>query len=306
MSTDRIPGTDPAPTPVERTAGGLLGVAVGDALGATLEFMTPEAIAERHGVHREITGGGSFRWRPGQGTDDTDLTWAVARSYLDGPWSLDRVAGAFLEWYHGSPRDIGGTTARALARLDRTGDPITSGETGDRSCGNGSLMRCIPTALVRADPEVRRRELREISAVTHAHPLCLDSCVAYGEIVAALLEGAEPDQAIEAAASLPLRARVLEALAVDPDTPPERLSTSGFVIDSLRCAVWALGQDAELEEILVTLVNRGDDTDTTGAIAGGLLGVARGVDAIPSRWLERLEYLGPLTGAAVKLTRPDL
>ncbi|HEC08700.1 MAG TPA: ADP-ribosylglycohydrolase family protein, partial [Acidimicrobiales bacterium] len=191
-------------TTEERIAGGLLGVATGDALGATLEFMSPEAIAETYGVHREIAGGGSFRWRPGQGTDDSDLTWAVARAYLDGPFSLDRVAEGFLEWYRGGPRDIGGATAAALARLADTGDPRSSGETGERSCGNGSLMRCIPTALVRADASVRRRELAEISAVTHAHRCCVDSCVAYGEIVARLLEGDGPTEAVAAAGELDL------------------------------------------------------------------------------------------------------
>ena len=275
---------------VDRIGGGLLGVAAGDALGATLEFMTASEIRRRFGTHREITGGGPFRWRPGQGTDDTDLTWAVLSAYLDGPYSLERVADNMLDWYHTRPRDIGGATARALGRLDRTGDPRTSGNTGDRSCGNGSLMRCIPTALARPEADLRRQELIEISAVTHAHIRCTDSCVAYGEVVNALLEGAEVPDALAAARSLDLDPEVRGALGVDPALPVERLRTSGFVIDSLACAVWAIQQDATFEEVIVALVNRGDDTDTTGAIAGGLVGVLRGVKAIPSRWLRKLEY----------------
>ena len=273
-----------------RISGGLLGVAAGDALGATLEFMHPSVIARRFGVHREITGGGSFRWRPGQGTDDTDLTWAVLAAYRSGPYRLEEAAANMLEWYHRRPRDIGGATARALGRLDRSGDPRTSGNTGERSCGNGSLMRCIPTPLARPDAEVRRRELTEISAVTHAHVQCTDSCVAYGEIVDALLAGAEVPEALARARRLDLHPKVRRALDINPRLPVESLHTSGYVIHSLGCAVWAIQQGLTFEEVIVALVNRGDDSDTTGAIAGGLVGVLQGADAIPLRWRRRLEY----------------
>ena len=183
----------------DRMSGGLLGVAAGDALGATVEFMTAADIRRKFGVHREIIGGGPFEWRPGQGTDDTDLTWAVLAAYLDGTYTLERAAANMLDWFHSRPPDVGGATAQALSRLDRTGDPRTSGNTGEFSCGNGSLMRCIPTALARRDDTIRRREMVEISAVTHAHIQCTDSCVAYGEIVNALLEGAEVPDALAAA-----------------------------------------------------------------------------------------------------------
>lgn len=285
----------------DRIAGGLLGVAAGDALGATLEFMSPAQIRRKHGVHREIIGGGPFGWRPGQGTDDTDLTWAVLAAYLDGPFTLEKAAANMLDWFHSGPPDIGGATAEALRRLHKTGEPRTSGATRESSCGNGSLMRCIPTALARRDPGARRRELTEISAITHAHVQCTDSCLAYGEIVNALLEGAEVHQALGAARALDLHPKVREALDIDPGLPVERLSTSGYVIHSLGCAVWAIQQDASFEEMIVALVNRGDDADTTGAIAGGLVGVLQGVDAIPARWLREIEYRDRLQAAVPRL-----
>ncbi len=285
----------------DRIGGGLLGVAAGDALGATLEFMRPEEIRRRFGVHREIIGGGLFGWRPGQGTDDTDLTWAVLAAYLDGPYTLEGASDNMLDWFHSGPPDVGGATYGALRRLDQSRDPRTSGATGEFSCGNGSLMRCIPTALVRADAIIRRRELAEISAVTHAHRRCADSCVAYGEIVNALLEGAGASEALASARALNLDPKVRGALNIDPQLPVDRLRTSGYVIDSLGCAVWAIQQDATFEEVIVALVNRGDDTDTTGAIAGGLVGVLQGVEAIPSRWRRKLEYHDRLVAAVPHL-----
>ena len=282
-------------------SGGLLGVAAGDALGATVEFMTAADIRRKFGVHREIIGGGPFEWRPGQGTDDTDLTWAVLAAYLDGTYTLERAAANMLDWFHSRPPDVGGATAQALSRLDRTGDPRTSGNTGEFSCGNGSLMRCIPTALARPDATIRRRELAEISAVTHAHIQCTDSCVAYGEIVNVLLEGAEVPDALATARALDLHPKVRGALDIDPALPVERLRTSGYAIDSLGCAVWAIQQDTTFEEVIVALVNRGRDTDTTGAIAGGLMGVRAGAEAIPARWRKKLEYHDRLVAAVPEL-----
>lgn len=273
-----------------RIAGGLLGVAAGDALGATLEFLSPSEISSRFGIHREIVGGGAFSWQPGEGTDDTDLTWAVLAAYLDGAYMLGRVADNMLAWFDSDPRDIGGATSRALGRLERTGDPRKSGNTGEFSCGNGSLMRCIPTALARPDGATRRRELAEISAITHAHVRCVDSCIAYGEIANSLLEGASVADALASARALDLDPVVNGALDVDPALDVQDLRTGGYVIDSLGCSVWAIQQDGSFEDVLVALVNRGKDADTTGAIAGGLLGVFHGMEAIPSRWRTKLEY----------------
>src|SRR5579875_15907 len=153
-----------------RIAGALLGVAAGDALGATVEFASPEQIARRFPAgHREIVGGGPFGWRPGQGTDDTDLTMALVRAYLapEG-FSLERAAEEFLAWFDAGPRDVGGTTAAALAAYRRDRDLATCGQRHERSAANGSLMRCIATGLVRADAGLRRREAAAISRITHA------------------------------------------------------------------------------------------------------------------------------------------
>lgn len=280
-----------------RAISGLLGVAVGDALGATVEFMSPRQIADRYGRHDSIVGGGALGWRPGQGTDDTDLTWAVVSAYLDG-YSPTVAADHMLAWLDTGPPDVGGTTRAGLATYAASGDPTTSGRDDDRSAGNGSLMRCLPTAIVRDDEHTRAIEAAEISAITHAEPRAVDSCIAYTDIANALLNGQRPEVAIAAAAARAgLHPEVRAALDVPADTLVEQLDTSGYVISSLRCAVWAVRQPRPAAEVLVDLVNRGDDADTTGAIAGGLLGL-RDPAPWPPRWLDALEYRLRLIGAA--------
>lgn len=285
------------PSLEEAVAGGLLGVATGDALGCTVEFMDARRIRKMYGTHREIIGGGPFNCQPGEGTDDTDLTWAVVSAYLDG-YALGKAADNFLEWYRSDPEDMGNATRAALGNLARDGDPTASGLRSGDSCGNGSLMRALPAGLVRADPGRRRRETAEISAVTHAHPKCVDSCIAYNEIAAALLEGADPKQALDAGRALDLHPKVRQTLYICAERPVDSLLTNGYVIHSLGCAVWAIQQPPDFEEILVALVNRGGDADTLGAIAGGLLGIIVGADGIPDRWREPLQYGPRFTEAA--------
>ena len=140
--------------------------------------------------------------------------------------------------------------------------------------------------------------MEDISKITHAHPRCVQSCVAYGEIVAHLLDGFSPFHSVASARATVTNPEVREALAVNPKRVVESIPTTGYVIDSLRAAAWAVQQNASLEETLIGLVNRGDDADTTGAIAGGLLGARDGIEAVPPRWLEVIEY-GPVFAEAV-------
>lgn len=288
----------------ERIAGGLLGLAAGDALGATVEFLSAGEIARRHGTHTEITGGGAFGWRPGQGTDDTDLAVAVARAYAEG-YSLDRVGRHFLAWYRSGPRDIGGTTRAALAELDHSGDPATSGHhVAGRamSAGNGSLMRCLATGLVRREPSRRRIEAVEVSAVTHADRRCTQACAAYCDLVAYLLDGASPAEAVDQVlASSPMGDDVASAVAAAGGMRPGDLDPGGYVVSTLQVGVWALLQRRPLEDVLVDVVNLGGDADTTGAVAGGLLGVRDGAEAVPRRWVDALEYRDTLLALARQL-----
>jgi len=308
----------------ERIAGGLLGVHAGDALGATLEFSGWASIHEEHpdGL-REIVGGGPFGWSPGHATDDTDLTRAVLLAYLDpGDDVVRTAADHMLAWRDGDwpgrepgsgPRDIGGSTSAGLRAYAASRDPRDAGA-GAGSAGNGSLMRCLPTALAVTDRDRRIREATEISAITHDDERCTAACVTYVEIAAEMLRGASPTDAVEAgmrtARGLGVSA-VVDAVEYGRALPLAGAAATGqtfladggggYVLDSLTLAVAAVLDRRSFEDVVVDVVRTGNDTDTNGAVAGGLVGVRDGVGAIPERWLEKLQFREEFLAAAERL-----
>jgi ADP-ribosylglycohydrolase len=329
-------------------------VHAGDSLGATVEFEAWDDIQNDHprGV-RDIVGGGPFDWPPGHATDDTDLTRAVLLAYRDveklkrsqSPKTPDVVklsAQYMVDWYDGRwpgrdrgqrPVDVGGATATGISKFKRTNDPRTSGA-GEGRAGNGSLMRCIPTALFQPDADRACTESLEISAVTHDDFHCTIACAAYNAMVRALVDGESPDkawqagkdavaQAVSLAAAEPTAARKAKMeraaskveAAIDAgkslvrvqdlaENGPKRAANAtkalpfkaaGYVLESLTLAVAALLDPRPLEDVLVDVVRFGQDADTNGAIAGGLLGARDGVNAIPLRWRETLQFADEFT-----------
>lgn len=295
----------------ERVLGGLLGVHAGDALGAPHEFRSWDTIRHAHDPDwrpREIVGGGVFDWPPGAATDDTDLTLAVLRPYLapDG-FELTGVADAMLAWLDAGPRDVGGATRRGLEAYRRSRDPRRAGA-GRDSAGNGSLMRCLPTGLIRGDASTRRRESAEISAITHDDHRCVAACVAYNDLVAALLDDTTPHDAVQAAIDQ-ADGTVADALTAGREIDIATCASdggnpfghSGYVLHSLSLAVAALLDPRPLPDVLADIVHLGGDADTNAAIAGGLLGARDGTSALPGRWCDVLEYAAELRRAAPRV-----
>ena len=305
----------------DRIAGALLGVHAGDALGASLEFSSWTSIRARYpdGL-REIVGGGPFDWEPGQATDDTDLTRAVVLAYLSPTDDVVRAAADhMINWLdgdwpgrkHGSfPRDVGRATAVGLSQYRSSGDPRRSGS-GEGRAGNGSLMRCIPTALVVGDRDERIRHSMEISAITHDDRRCTVACASYNEMAAALLAGAAPPDAVAVGHAVAAElgcVSVAESIdrgsvlrpAVLATTGPTSLAdeAGGFVLDSLSLAVASVLDSRPLRDVVVDIVRLGNDTDTNGAIAGGLLGVRDGAEAIPFEWRTKLQFAEEFVAAA--------
>ncbi|PVH96314.1 ADP-ribosylglycohydrolase family protein [Periconia macrospinosa] len=308
-----------------RTLGALLGVHCGDSLGATVEFKPWSDIIRKYpqGV-REIVGGGPFEWPAGHATDDTDLTRAVLLAYLNyeesktaenvesvEDFDIAKAAAEYaLKWNEGDwpgrkkgsrPIDIGNSTRDGLRRYKISRDPSKSGA-GIGSAGNGSLMRCIPTGLF-APEERRQKESIAISQFTHNDPRCTVACAAYNEIVAALVGGKTAQEAVEVGktvADASKGARVAAAIEEGQTLNLAKIASqgprgetkvpSGFVLNSLRLSVAAVLDARCFEDVLVDVVRIGGDADTNGAIAGGLLGAKHGVEALPERWLSKLQF----------------
>lgn len=329
--------SSPSDLRVSRTLGALLGVHCGDSLGATLEFKPwSDIIRQYPNGLREIVGGGPFNWPVGHATDDTDLTRAVLLAYRDyeerkhaggiesaEDFNVIKTAADYaVKWNDGDwpgrkkgsrPIDIGNATRVGLQNYKRTKNPAKSGS-GIGSAGNGSLMRCIPTGLF-APGERRQKESIAISEFTHNDPRCTVSCAAYNEIVAALVGGKTPQEAVDigktVAADLDCP-KVADAIKEGETIPLAKVasegprgeipvSASGFVLNGLKLSIAALLDPRSFEDVLVDVVRIGGDTDTNGAIAGGLLGARDGIENIPARWLEKLQFRKEFEEVALRI-----
>lgn len=299
MRTVSVPKTEGLPPDLERRArGAYLGLAVGDALGATVEFMTPNEIRLRHGVHDQLLGGGWLRLRRGQVTDDTEMSLALGDCILRQQGRVDAhgVALAFSDWMREKPVDIGHTVRRGIVHYRHTGEPRVPYD--DQGAGNGAAMRCLPVALATlASPaDVVRRGALDQARTTHHNALSDVATVVLVELVQAALRGASRDELCGAVDRFVTANPEFGFRARRPVQNP-----SGYIVDTLRAVFQAFATQSSFETALVDVVNRGGDADTTGAILGMLAGALYGVDSIPLRWLQRLD-----PGVAQRVSRQSV
>ncbi|MFM2273726.1 MAG: hypothetical protein RL702_2791 [Pseudomonadota bacterium] len=289
----------------DRAVGALLGLAVGDALGTTLEF------SRRDSQPRvtDIVGGGPFRLEPGVWTDDTSMALALADSLFAFP-ALDEtdLMTRFVQWHEdgeyssvGRCVDIGVTTRQALARWKRTGNPL-AGSTAPNTAGNGSLMRLAPIALRHWQDRERLRDVAaRQSIVTHAASEAVDACVGFAEILADAIAG-QPHSAVLRGRGQDLTRGIAAVLGGSwRGKPRSAIRSTGYVVHSLETALWCVGQTGSFEDAVVLAANLGDDADTVAAITGQLAGALYGASAIPSRWLDRLAWCPRIANMARSL-----
>jgi len=274
----------------------LLGVAVGDALGAPVEFMTPGEIVAKYGRLNEMVGGGWLRLKPGQVTDDTEMTLCLARGIVNSNgWDLRAIAGEFALWLKSRPIDVGDTCRRGIRNFILKGELETPPNQWD--AGNGALMRMTPLALCTlGNDELLQRYSLQQGHLTHNHPLSDAACITYGRMTQLALLGAEKSR---------LRRETERLVAAYPTfrfDPYPGLAT-GYVVDTLQTVFHHFFRSRSFEECIVATVNQGGDADTTGAIAGGLAGAYYGREEIPRRWLKKLDgrYLAELESLASRL-----
>ena len=306
------PGPEPVPDKpgiIDRARGAMLGLAVGDALGSTLEF--GPRIASVKNYHREMIGGGPFGLEPGQWTDDSAMALALSKSLtLRKGFDPVDVMEQWVSWYRtgeysstGTCFDIGGTTRAALTRFERDGDPF-QGLTDEHTAGNGALMRLAPVAIFGLDNEAEAvRIAREQSRLTHAHPACVDACDYFVRLLRLTILG-EEDPIKLALVKWTGHPEVVRAkAALWNGLARKDVRSTGYVIDTLKAALWAVSASGSFEQAVVLAVNLGGDADTVGAVAGALAGARWGERSIPPRWLESLAWRSKIGAAALSLVR---
>jgi len=288
--------SDPLAARTERALAAYLGLAIGDALGATVEFMTRGEIAAIHGRHTEITGGGWLRLAPGEVTDDTQMSLALGRSLLRcGGLDAQDLCTEFAAWLATRPRDVGNTCRRGIRRFLRDGS--TEGPRSEGDAGNGAAMRVLPVALATLGDPARAADWTRMQArTTHHHPLSDDVCVTLVRMVQGLIAGGGPDLVRAEAEALAARHRVFRL-------DPYRGQASAYVVDTFETVMHGYLGAADFESCLIETVNQGGDADTTGAIAGMLAGASWGLAAIPERWRDRLD---PAIAAEIESQVPGL
>lgn len=274
------------PTLRERALGAYLGLAVGDALGATVEFLTPSEIRHQYGELRDIVGGGWLRLKAGQVTDDTQMSLALGAAIIEsGGWDLKNIAEHWLAWLKSKPIDVGNTCRRGLVRYGRDGSLESPFSDGD--AGNGALMRVLPAILFAfRDSDLLARCVIEQAHVTHNHPLSDAATLCFARMLADLLAGGHWRDHL---AKLRAHAKALVEAHRQFRFDPYPKRATGYVVDTAQTVLYAFFSTDDFESCLIRTVNCGGDADTTGAIAGMLAGAHYGVDAIPARWLKRLD-----------------
>ena len=293
----------------DRYAGTLLGLACGDALGGPLEFLNRDEIAARfpNGVS-EFIGGGWLRLAPGEVTDDTEQALILAESLGENGLDLDRLAAGLIAWFRGNPKDVGGTTRIALEALAAGTAPLDAGAMalaarGERSAAaNGAVMRCAPVALrFRRDPDRLVRASLDSARVTHAEARASWGTVAVNQAIVHLLDGgAIVDAPAAAVVGIP-NSEVREAVRDAAGRQRDEVRSGGFVLETIGASFWSLLNARSSREAIETAVALGDDADSTGAVTGALAGAAYGVSALPTTWVESVQFGERLESEAMRL-----
>lgn len=267
---------------LDRALGAYLGFACGDALGATVEFMSPRQIQKRYGRHTEMIGGGWLGLEAGQVTDDTQMSLSIGDAILERQgWNLTAVADHFVSWLESNPPDIGNTCRRGILRYrDRD---ILQGEPGDDEAGNGACMRNLPVVLatLRRPEDFPAWSLQQ-AHITHNHPLSDAATLALGRLTGRLIKG-------EGLADCKTEIDSLIGQFGEFAYQPYPGKASGYIVDTVQTVLHHFFNTEGFEACVVATVNQGGDADTTGALAGMLAGALHGLEQIPPRWLARLD-----------------
>ncbi len=291
----------------EQIKSALFGVAVGDALGVPFEFRSREEMKSNPAT--DMIGYGTYNQPPGTWSDDSSLTFCLAEALTQG-FDPDEIAKNFVKWAnenywtpHGQVFDIGIATQQAISRLADGKDPEFSGGFHERDNGNGSLMRILPLLFYLLDKPINERFnlTRKVSTITHGHIRSVIACFYYLEFARQILEGKDK---FEIYTNLQTEiSNHLTFLAINPmevvkfnrllkgnisELNEDEIQSSGYVLYTLEASIWCLLTTDNYKEAVLKAVNLGNDTDTTGAVTGGLAGLLYGFYNIPEKWVQQI------------------
>lgn len=291
----------------DRAIGSLLGLAVGDAVGTTLEFMPRDSEPPL----LDMVGGGPFGLDKGEWTDDTSMALCLAESLLaERGLDVHDLMKRFCRWREfgensctGECFDIGVTVDEALSRYQQTGNPL-AGSTDPDKAGNGSLMRLSPVAIFwHGDPEAAEKAAAEQSRTTHAAPAAVDACRVFARLLVRAIAG-ESKQALLAPQQVPAGLDAAVAAICGRASwkamGREQIRSTGYVVDCLEAALWSIEGAESFERAILTAANLGEDADTVAAVTGQLAGAIWGCSGIPLAWrthLARSSEIRDLAGA---------
>ncbi|NML58261.1 ADP-ribosylglycohydrolase family protein [Chryseobacterium cheonjiense] len=291
-----------------RVKAGIFGVCVGDALGVPVEFTSRETL-KRFPVEnmREF---GSWNQPKGTWSDDSSLTLCIAGE-LAKSYDLEKIGQSFVKWVkyghwtaHGRLFDIGGTTKHSIARLIKGESAKFSGNIFEEDNGNGSLMRTLPLAFYLENEENIDKiyqTVKEVSCITHAHFRSVFACFVYVIFAIELIKGKSKAEAYqhtqkttlkfkEAQGFNPKEIQLFDRILKDDISkfPEDSICSGGYVVHSLEASLWCFLNSENYSEAVLKAVNLGEDTDTTGAITGGIAGIYYGFESIPKDWIDVL------------------
>lgn len=294
----------------DRLYGAVLGFAVADALGVPAEFKEKNYFNNDNKILGYIK---SDLWGTDKGTwsDDTGLTLCTIDSLRHG-YDLEDIGKTFVEWYYKGlwsvtekPFDVGHCTYKSIEKLRAGISPYESGNIHFKSNGNGSLMRILPLIFHLANEEnidIRVQKVREVSSITHAHPISVIACVFYVEFGILVLKNIDPDIAYGYTCH-----RLKEYFKNKKEElfleefnrifsknicmlSPNEISNSSYVVKTLETVLWHFLDEESYKDVVLSIVNKGEDADTVAALTGGLIGLKRGISAIPNSWIKKLQY----------------
>ena len=286
--------------------GCLVGLAVGDALGTTVEFQARGSFTPMV----DLVGGGVFRLKAGQWTDDTSMALCLAASLIEcDEFNAYDQMNRYLRWWkegymssNGRCFDIGVTVSEALNQFLHTQDPF-SGSTHPLAAGNGSLMRLAPIALYYSDIKDLIHYAAESSRTTHGAKECLDACCYYATLLNQALLGKTKQQILSTTLYQPITSKVAAIGQQEyRGKSVDEIKGSGYVVDCLEAALWCFYHTDSYAAAVLAAANLGDDADTTAAVCGQIAGAYYGLDNIPQQWRQCLVMYDEIVAMADKLS----